>query len=95
MRHLTAAVAVRPGSAMAHTRLGIALATQGKLDEAIAEFREAIRLKPDDAAAHYNLGNALHDHGKLDEAIAECREAIRLKPDDAAGPRQSRRSLAT
>ena len=28
--------------------LGIALASQGKLDEAIAEYREALRLKPDD-----------------------------------------------
>ena len=84
VRHLTAALAVRPRSAMAHTRLGIALATQGKLDEATVEFREAIRLKPDDALAHYNLGNALLDHGKLAEAVAEYREAIRLQPDDAA-----------
>ena len=56
---------------------------QGKLDEAIAAYREAIRLKPDDAEAHYNLGIALSGQGKLDEAIAEYREAIRLKPDYA------------
>ena len=56
---------------------------QGKLDEAVAQYREAMRLKSDDAEAHYNLGNALRDHGKHDEAIAEYREAIRLKPNDA------------
>ena len=58
--------------------------SQGKLDEAIAAYREAIRLKPDYAEAHSNLGIALAGQGKLDEAIAEYREAIRLKPDYAA-----------
>ena len=36
---------------------------QGKLDEAIAEYREAIRLRPDDATTHFNLGNALGRRG--------------------------------
>ena len=50
---------------------------QGKLKEAIAEYRESIRLKPDaaDADAHFNLGNALKAQGKLEEAIAEFRKA--------------------
>ena len=64
----------------AHNNLGNALRDQGKLDGAVAEYREAIRLKPHYADAHYNLGNALSDQRKLDEAIAEYREAIRLKP---------------
>ena len=67
----------------AHSNLGEALSQQGKLDEAIAEYRTAIRLQPDLAVAHYNLGNALKDQGKLDEAIAEYRTAIRLQPDYA------------
>jgi tetratricopeptide (TPR) repeat protein len=83
VRHLTAAVAVRPGSHIAHNTLGGALHRQGKHDEAIAEYRAAIRLKPDLAEAHTNLGNALADQGKLGEAIAEYCIAIRLKPDYA------------
>ena len=59
----------------------MALRNQGKLDEAIAEYREAMRLKPDYPEAHNNLGVTLKDQGKLDEAIAEYREALRLKPD--------------
>jgi Flp pilus assembly protein TadD len=59
------------------------LRKQGKLDESIVEYREAIRLKPDDADAHTNLGVVLGQLGKLEEAIVEYREAIRLKPDDA------------
>jgi Flp pilus assembly protein TadD len=57
--------------AEAHFNLGNALRAQGKTDEAIAEFREAIRLKPDHASAHTNLGNALDAQGKTDLAIAE------------------------
>ena len=63
--------------------LGNALHSQGKLDEAIAEYRTAIRLKPDYAEAHNNLGAALGAQGKTEEAIAECRTAIRIKPDYA------------
>ena len=50
----------------------------GEVDEAIAEYREAIRLKPDDAEAHCNLGVALLGQGKVDEAIAAHRAALRL-----------------
>ena len=64
--------------------MGYALLSQGKLDEAIAEYRQAIRLKPDDAEAHNNLGTILCDRKHdYEGAIAEFREAIRLKPDDA------------
>ena len=61
----------------------MALRSQGKLDEAIAEYREAVRHQARRRRAHNNLGNALSDQGKLDEAIAEYRAAIRLKPDFA------------
>ena len=77
------AIRLQPDDADAHSNLGLALAAQGKLDEAIAEYREAIRLQPDSAEAHYNLGIALAHQGKLDEAVAEYRTAIRLKPDYA------------
>src|SRR5262249_30073401 len=61
--------------------LGNALVNKGRLDEAIAECREAIRLKEDYPEAHYTLGNALNRKGRLDEAIAAFREAIRLRKD--------------
>jgi tetratricopeptide (TPR) repeat protein len=61
--------------------LGIALKNQGKLDEAVAAYRQALRIKPDLAEANSNLGNALRDQGKLDEAVTTYRDAIRIKPD--------------
>jgi tetratricopeptide (TPR) repeat protein len=73
----------QPADARAHYNRGITLAVQGKLEEAIAEFRAEIRINPDDAAAHNELGLALTDQGKLEEAIAELRAAIRIDPDFA------------
>jgi eukaryotic-like serine/threonine-protein kinase len=83
VRHLTAALAVRPRSRMAHLELALALSAQGKLDDAVAVCREALRLKPDDAMAHQLLGCTLLWQGKFDEAVAEEREAIRLEPNFA------------
>jgi len=56
------------------------LYSQGKLDEAEAEFRKAIEINPTRANFHNNLGKLLADRGKLEEAKAEYEEAIRLNP---------------
>jgi Flp pilus assembly protein TadD len=61
--------------------LGNALQYQGKLEQSIAESREALRLRPDYPEAHNNLGAALEGQGRPEEAIAEFRQALRLKPD--------------
>ncbi len=82
IRFLSAAVAARPRSSIAHTELGRVLGARGRLDEAIAEHRTAQRLQPDYVWAHVCFGQALQAQGKLDEAIAEFREALRLIPDD-------------
>jgi serine/threonine protein kinase/tetratricopeptide (TPR) repeat protein len=79
--YLSVAVALRPDSPSVRLNLGAVLAAQGKLDLAIAEYRDAIRIQPDYAAAYNNLGNALRDQGKFDQAIATFRDAIRIKPD--------------
>jgi superkiller protein 3 len=72
-----------PNEARFYYGLGIALRRTGKLEEAIAAYRQAIKLKPDDADAYINMGNALSDQKKLEDAIAAYRQAIRLKPDYA------------
>src|SRR5580658_3340382 len=68
-------IRLQPDLVVAHYNLGNALSDQGKLEEAVAEFRKAIRLQPDAAAAHYNLGTTLKAQGKLEEAVAEFRKA--------------------
>ena len=59
------------------------LLAQNRLDEAVAEFRQASYLQPDSAETHRALTVALFDQGDLDGAIAEYRQAIRLGPEDA------------
>jgi serine/threonine-protein kinase len=62
---------------------GNALKGQGKLDEAIAAYREAIKVRPSFLEGYAALVDALKVQGKLDKVTAEYREATRLNPDDA------------
>jgi tetratricopeptide (TPR) repeat protein len=61
--------------------LGLALAKQGSVDEAIAYYLEALRIDPEFAPAHNNLGLALAGEGKLDQAIVHYSEALRIRGD--------------
>ena len=66
-----------------HHNLGSTLQNQGKLEEAIACYRQALALDPNFANAHFNLGTALQRLGQQDQAAACYREALRLAPDYA------------
>jgi eukaryotic-like serine/threonine-protein kinase len=73
IRYYTAAVAVRPESAVAYYHLGYALFRKGLVDESIAAFRRVIVLDPQYPSAHQKLSGLLSMKGQLDEAIAVCR----------------------
>jgi Flp pilus assembly protein TadD len=75
------AVASAPDAALAHSKLGVALAQQGRLDEAITEFSRAVALQPSYAAAFSNLGNAYREKGMTAEAVAAYERAVALDPD--------------
>ena len=64
-----------------YINLGNILKTQGKLDEAISAYEEAIFLEPEYAPGHYSLGVALKEQGKLPEATEAFSKAISLGPD--------------
>jgi WD40 repeat protein/tetratricopeptide (TPR) repeat protein len=63
-----------------HFHLGAALALEGKLEQAAAEYREALRIKPDYALAHHRLGIIFASRGRRDEAIAEYHKALDADP---------------
>ena len=65
---------------VAHNNLGVALAAEGKLGEAIPHYLEAIRINPGAAVSYLNLGGALSAQGKNDEAIAQYLAAIKINP---------------
>ena len=77
-----------------HYNLGNLLASQGKFDDAIKQFRESIRISPGYAKAHNNLGNALLYQGRLDEAIGSYREALRINPDYVIAQKNLNNALA-
>ena len=60
---------------------GAALATDGRLDEAIEEFRNVLRLDPDSAQTHWNLGRALASRGQIPASVAELRRSVELDPN--------------
>lgn len=53
------ALAIDAGDSKAHNILGVSLASQGRVTEAIAAFREALRLNPADGPSQRNLAQAL------------------------------------
>ncbi len=70
-----------PNTWVGHDNLGDVLRQAGRLDEAMAQYEQAILLKPDFAEAHNNLGGVLLRMGKPHEAIVQDEQAIRIQPD--------------
>ena len=63
--------------------VGVELFKQGKLDEAVGEFRQAVAADPDYGVAQLNLAYAYDQLGRVDEAIAAYKRAIQLDPGNA------------
>ncbi len=78
----THAVAARP-SALGHFKLGVTLAQQGDLTEAIENFHAALRINPRYAAAHSALGFAFALQGRLTEANEQFDQALSISPRQA------------
>lgn len=57
------------------------LKRQGRLDEAINEYRKYIDLNPNFSWGYHYLGEALIKKGKLDNALSEFRRAIEINPN--------------
>jgi predicted O-linked N-acetylglucosamine transferase (SPINDLY family) len=53
----------------------------GRIEEAIATYRQALVLQPDYFEALNNLGNVLQACGHIEEAEAAFRQCVRLRPD--------------
>jgi len=62
--------------------LGNVLYNQGKLDEALIAYKEAIHITPEDEVIRQNLGNVLIIGGYIEEAVIEYKEAIRINPNN-------------
>jgi tetratricopeptide (TPR) repeat protein len=65
---------------IAHNNLAGTLLEKGQLNEAIANYREALEIKPDVAEVQSNLGNALLREGNVEEAIVHLQKALQIDP---------------
>ncbi len=69
--------------ARAHYNLGSAVGRQGDLDNAVAEYREALDLWPEYDKVHFSLGWILSRQGDIEEAIEHYRATLEINPDHA------------
>jgi tetratricopeptide (TPR) repeat protein len=67
-----------------HVERGHEFLTQGFVEEAEAEFREAISLDPSNPGAHSGLARVLETDGDLQSARNEADAALRLRPSAEA-----------
>jgi Flp pilus assembly protein TadD len=75
-------VADVPGSAKPHFDYGSTLQKEGRLDEAVEQYKIALRFNPNHAEAHMNLGVALSAQAKFDAALPHMETAVRLQPNN-------------
>jgi len=66
----------------AYNGLGFALNKQGRAEEAIEQYLQALRINPDYDQAHNNLGNSLVLQGRHKEATIHYYDVLRIEPDN-------------
>jgi tetratricopeptide (TPR) repeat protein len=76
-------IAVTADNYFAHNNLGVALARDGRLAEAVSHYSQALRIKPDGAELHNNLGNALAAQGDMDRAADHYHRALEIDLNNA------------
>ena len=74
---------IDPTSEQQSLRSGNRHFQQGKYEEAIADYNEAIRINPESAEAYYNRGTTKDMLGRHEEAIEDYKEASRVNPQFA------------
>lgn len=77
------AIEVTSGNYRAHSNLGNFLSDQGKVDEAIRHYQEALRINPNFVEAETNLANTLARQGRLDQAVEHYSHSLLIRPQYA------------
>jgi tetratricopeptide (TPR) repeat protein len=80
IRALEAASSQSDENATLHRALGAAYRMGLRLDDAVAEYQQAIRVNAQDKRAYYELGNLYRAHGAYDDAVKLYRKQIETEP---------------
>ncbi|HEX6884362.1 MAG TPA: tetratricopeptide repeat protein [Planctomycetota bacterium] len=78
------ALAVTERNFVAHNNLGLVLAREGRLDEALEHFEAAATARPGFFEAELNVGLAREQRGELDAARAALERAVAARPASGA-----------
>lgn len=70
-----------PQNDRAFINLSAALAKEGRYDEAIRNYWNALRINYNNEKAHSGLGIVLKNLGRIDEAIDHYQKALQIRPD--------------
>lgn len=70
----------REQTAAAHIKIGNALLDEGRFEDALQRYRQAILVDCMHVGAHVNLGFTLVQLGQMTEALAALRQALALDP---------------
>ena len=76
--HLDKAIQIDPTYTPAVANMALVKARQGKGEESLKQFEEALELNPLDPGTYYRRGESLEVQGNLDGAAADYRRAIEL-----------------
>lgn len=77
------AVAALPEDPVVANNRGMFYQSQGRLEDALAEFERALQIDGGFTAAQANRGNALMEAGRIDEAIEAFDEALQISENQA------------
>lgn len=66
-----------------HLKRGNELSRDGKFEEAVAEYEQALEIESENVDLMSNLGVAYYNIGQLDKAIDHYSRAIEIAPNDA------------
>ncbi len=76
----THALAVTRNNEIAHLNLGVVFEKEGRLDDAMREYRAALAINPRREHTHNNIADLLDLAGHPREALAEYETALNLNP---------------
>jgi tetratricopeptide (TPR) repeat protein len=83
VQRMARVVADVPNGARQHFDYGSALQAEGKLDEAVEQYKIALQFNPKDAKARTSLAVALTGQAKFDAAVSHAETALALEPNSA------------